>query len=63
MVPTRLTETLNMNTPKIDLASLPGLDTVTGIFGSTAQAGAAYDDGVVAIMVYVYDVVPPAAIV
>ncbi|WP_200810274.1 hypothetical protein [Altererythrobacter xiamenensis] len=52
-----------MNTPKIDLASLPGLDTVTGIFGSTAQAGAAYDDGVVAIMVYVYDVVPPSAIV
>lgn len=52
-----------MNAPKIDLASLPGLDTATGIFGSTSQAGATYNDTVVAIMVYVYDVMPPAAIV
>ena len=52
-----------MNTPKIDLASLPGLDTATGIFGSAAQTGATYNDGVVAIMVYVYDVMPPAAVI
>ena len=62
MVPPRLTETLNMNALKIDLASLPGLDTATGIFGSTAQAAATYNDGTVAVMVYIYDVVPPAAV-
>ena len=52
-----------MKSANIDLASLPGLETATGIFGSTAQAGATYDDRIVAIMVYVYDVVPPAALV
>ena len=52
-----------MNALKIDLASLPGLDTATGIFGSTAQAAATYNDGVVATMVYIYDVVPPAAVI
>lgn len=52
-----------MNAPKLDLASLPGLDTATGIFGSSANASATYDDRVVAIMVYVYDVIPPAAVV
>ena len=52
-----------MNHVNIDLASLPGLETATGIFGSTMAAGATYDDTVVAIMVYVYDVMPPAAVV
>lgn len=52
-----------MNTPKIDLASLPGLETATGIFGSAAEVGATYDDRVVAIMVYVYDVIPPSTVV
>lgn len=52
-----------MKLPNIDLASLPGLDTATGIFGSTAHTALAYDDRVVAIMVYVYDVVPTSAVV
>ena len=52
---------LIMNTPIIDIASLPGLETAQGLFGSLAQASAGYGDEVVAIMVYVYDVVPPEA--
>lgn len=50
-----------MNTPKIDLAGLPGLESAQGLFGSLAQTTASYDDRVVAIMVYVYDVMPPEA--
>ena len=38
----------------IDLAALPGLDVLTGIFGSAIE-GAVYSDTVVAILVYVYD--------
>ena len=52
-----------MNLPTIDLASLPGLETATGIFGATLGAGPTYDDRIVAIMVYVYEVVPPSALV
>jgi len=48
-----------MDLPKIDLSSIPGLDTAQGLFGSLTQTTASYDDGVVAIMVYVYDVMPP----
>ena len=48
-----------MNVPKIDLGSLPGLETAKGLFGSLSQTTANYDDGVVAVMVYVYDVIPP----
>ena len=48
-----------MNAPKIDLSAIPGLDTAQGLFGSLSQTAASYDDGVVAVMVYVYDVMPP----
>ncbi|MEM7689410.1 MAG: hypothetical protein AAF291_10350 [Pseudomonadota bacterium] len=48
-----------MNTPKIDLSSVPGLETAQGLFGSLSQSNAGYDDGVVAVMVYVYDIMPP----
>lgn len=44
-----------MNLPKIDLASLPGLETAQGLYGSATQLGAMYEDSVVAVMVYVYD--------
>ncbi|MEL6738253.1 MAG: hypothetical protein AAFO28_04960 [Pseudomonadota bacterium] len=50
-----------MNTPIIDVTSLPGLETAQGLFGSLAKASAGYGDEVVAIMVYVYDVMPPEA--
>lgn len=49
-----------MNLPSIDLSSLPGLDTVTGLFGSLVAASATIDDRVVVIMVYIYEVNPPA---
>ncbi|MEM1197575.1 MAG: hypothetical protein AAGH57_15840 [Pseudomonadota bacterium] len=52
-----------MNIPKIDVSSLPGLEAGQGLFGSLAQNTAAYNDGVVSIMVYVYDVMPPEAAV
>ncbi len=44
-----------MNLPKIDLSSIPGLETPTGVFGSMAQSAANFDDSVVAIMVIVYE--------
>ena len=52
-----------MNIPTIELSSLPGLDVATGVFGSTANSAAGYDDTVVAIMVYVYDTLPPDALI
>lgn len=47
-----------MNIPKIALESIPGLDQATGIFGSAAQSASNYRDGIVAIMVYLYDTDP-----
>ncbi len=52
-----------MNIPKIDPASIPGLDTATGVFGSVATDAATNGDRVVAIMVYIYETVPPSALV
>lgn len=46
-----------MNLPQIDLASLPGIDGVTGIFGSVMGETGTYGDSIVAIMVYIYEVV------
>lgn len=47
-----------MNLPSIDLGSLPGLDTVTGLFGSLVAATGTVDDRIVVLMVYVYETVP-----
>lgn len=52
-----------MNVPKIDLSAIPGLDVASGIYGSVSQAAGTYDDRVVAIMVYIYDTVPPANLI
>lgn len=52
-----------MNLPKIDIASLPGLETAQGLFGSATQLGANYEDSIVAVMVYVYDTAPVEALV
>ncbi len=50
-----------MELPKIDLDSLPSHDTAAGLFGSLSDvASSATDDRVVAIMVYVYETLPPA---
>ncbi|MEM6266281.1 MAG: hypothetical protein AAF707_02055 [Pseudomonadota bacterium] len=48
-----------MDLPKLDLSTLPGLDTAQGLFGSANNASASYDDRIVDIMVYIYDVLPP----
>jgi hypothetical protein len=48
-----------MNLPKIDLSSLPDLDTLTGMFGSLLHTGRIYesDDSIVMLMTYVYEVI------
>ena len=51
-----------MNIPTIDVSTLPGLSSAQGLFGSMTQASANYDDSVVLIMVYVYDVIPPETV-
>lgn len=48
-----------MDAPKIDLNAVPGLETAQGLFGSLSQTTASYDDRIVDLMVYVYDVMPP----
>lgn len=53
-----------MNLPKIELESLPTLDTASGIFGSLSDlATAASDDRVVIIMTYVYETLPPDSVI
>jgi hypothetical protein len=50
-----------MNLPKIDIASLPDLDTLTGVFGSISNLGRAdvfSDDTIIVLMVFVYEVWP-----
>ena len=48
---------LVMNLPKIDVASLPDLDTITGVFGSLAHAAhvQSSDDSLIVMMVFVYE--------
>lgn len=48
-----------MNLPKIDLSSLPDLDTLTGLFGSFAERSPGHDDAVVVLATFIYDVSPP----
>jgi len=51
-----------MNLPKIDLSSLPDLQTLTGLFGSgSAQAG--HDDRIIILMTYLYEIMPPAGLI
>ena len=50
---------LVMNLPKIELGSLPALDTVQGLFGSLSDlANASVDDRIVVLMVYIYELMP-----
>ena len=52
-----------MNLPKIELSEIQGLETATGIYGSVAQVAANFDDSVVAVMVIVYESMPPAGLI
>lgn len=47
-----------MKLPKIDLASLPDLDTLTGFFGSMRTPG--HDDSIVVIATVVIESNPPS---
>jgi hypothetical protein len=47
-----------MNLPIIEIASLPDLDVLTGIFGSLADPGNLHvDDAFIDVMVYVYEII------
>jgi hypothetical protein len=50
-------ETTAMKLPKIDLANLPDLDTLTGFFGSMRNPG--HEDSIIVIATVVYDSNPP----
>ena len=53
-----------MNLPKLDISSLPDLDTLTGVFGSVSNGPQNIgDDAIVVIMVYLYEIIPPQAII
>lgn len=48
--------------PLIDVASLPSLDTVTGLFGSLVPKAGEFDspgDEIVILMVFLYDLLYP----
>jgi hypothetical protein len=47
--------------PKIDLASIPGLETAQALFGAICEraGGGGPGDDIIVIMVYVHDTAPP----
>lgn len=49
-----------MNLPKIDLASLPDLDTLTGLFGTLTDAARiqSSDDTIVILITFLYELNP-----
>lgn len=51
-----------MELPTIDIASLPGLDAATGLFGSLSNAAAYSDDRIIILMVWFYDILPPSTL-
>jgi hypothetical protein len=46
-----------MNLPKLDLSSLPDLDTLTGVFGSLVDFARVQssDDSIVVLMTFLYE--------
>lgn len=51
-----------MNLPKIDVSAIPGLETLTGVFGSLTKPAQAlvFDDSVIIVMVFIYDMIHPS---
>ncbi len=49
-----------MNLPKIDIAALPDLDTLTGLFGSLMDVARAQssDDTIIILMTFLYELNP-----
>ena len=53
-----------MLVPTIDVASLPSLDTLTGMFGSLVASGSpGSDDTLIILMTYLYEILPPDALI
>jgi hypothetical protein len=50
-----------MNIPSISLDQIPGLDGAQALFGTAMQAGF-IDDRIIDIMVFIYEVYPPQAV-
>jgi hypothetical protein len=52
-----------MNFPQINLDQIPGLEGAAALFGSVLQAGdGPIDDRIVDIMVFLYEAMPPEAL-
>lgn len=52
-----------MDLPTIDIASLPTLDTLTGMFGSLSTSSSpGSDDAVIVLMVFVYELFPSGGV-
>jgi hypothetical protein len=62
-ISSRLARGKSMNLPRIELSALPDLDVATGIFGSLGHGIAGTEDGVVVIMVFLYDILNPAQLI
>jgi hypothetical protein len=45
--------------PKLALAALPDLSTLTGMFGSLAGGNHAHGDSIVLLATFIYDAQPP----
>lgn len=47
-----------MEDPKIEVSSLPDLETTTGVFGSAVDAAKFYasDDSIIVLMTFLYDI-------
>ena len=49
-----------MHLPKLDLAALPDLTTLTGMFGGLADSSTpGHDDSIVILATFIYDAQPP----
>ncbi|QZH75346.1 MAG: hypothetical protein JY451_01585 [Erythrobacter sp.] len=49
-----------MKFPKLDLSSLPDLETLTGVFGTTTTPGGpGHNDTIIILATLVYDSAPP----
>jgi hypothetical protein len=51
-----------MNIPRINLDQIPGLDGAQALFGAVLQAEGPIDDRIVEIMVFLYEAMPPEAL-
>lgn len=51
-----------MNIPTISLDQIPGLEGAAALFGAMTQSPGSSDDRIVEIMVFLYEVFPPEAL-